>query len=203
MTVRSSVARRERAREHARREILEAAAEVFARRGYTAATLADLAEAAGFAAPSLYRYFGSKEEIFQSLVEMLGAEVKATFECPVDRTLPFGERLAALFSGQQRLAESRGEIFDLVLGNAAQGAPCTLEGRSLADPGAGIAYYEEQLTGWLRRNASQGELRRGPEVAARAIAGIVFAYHHRRGEHPDPAERTRLVIDLALHGVSP
>ncbi|HVP65860.1 MAG TPA: helix-turn-helix domain-containing protein [Anaeromyxobacteraceae bacterium] len=203
MVIRSPAARRERAREHARRGILEAAAVVFARRGYKAATLADLAEAAGFAPPSLYRYFGSKEEIFKSLVEMLAAEVTATFEVPVDRTQPLAERLRTLFEAQRRVDESRGEIFDIVLGNAAHGAPCTLEGRSLADPGAGIAYYEEHLAGWLKRNAARRELRHPPEVAARAIAGIVFAYHHSRRESVDPADRMRLVIDLALHGVSP
>ena len=60
MTIRTSTARRERVRERARRDILESAARVFARRGYAAATLAELAQASGYAAPSLYRYFGSK-----------------------------------------------------------------------------------------------------------------------------------------------
>jgi len=202
MTIRTSVARKERARERARRDILEAAARVFASRGYTAATLADLADAAGYAAPSLYRYFGSKEEIFRSLVEMLVAEVTATFDEPVDAGRPLSERLVALLAAQRRLEERRREIFDLVLGNAAPDAPCTVEGLDLRDPGAGIAFYEQHLAGWLRRNAARRELSRPPEVAARAIAGIVFAYHYHRAAEGDPGERTRLVVDLALHGVS-
>ena len=39
-------------------------------------SLAELARAAGYAAPSLYRYFGSKEEIFASLLAMVSAEVE-------------------------------------------------------------------------------------------------------------------------------
>jgi AcrR family transcriptional regulator len=68
MPIRDSTVRRERAREHTRRDILLAAAEVFARRGYAAATLAELAEAAGFAAPSLYRYFESKEALVHDVI---------------------------------------------------------------------------------------------------------------------------------------
>ncbi len=204
MTVRTSAVRRERAREHARRDILEAAAQVFARKGYTAATLADLALAAGYAAPSLYRYFGSKEEIFRSLVELIVAEVSATFDESVDRSRPLAERLAALLSSQQRLAASRREIFDLVLGTAAPDAPWTVAGRSLRDPGAGIGIYAERLTGWLGRNATSQELRYPPEVAAQAVAGVVFAFHYQHsGDDPGSGDRIRLVVDLALHGVSP
>src|SRR5574341_676438 len=87
---------RERAKQHARRDILLAAAGVFARRGYAAATLQELAEAAGFAAPSLYRYFRSKEEIFRSLVELVIGEVEATFQARVDRARPLGARLEGL-----------------------------------------------------------------------------------------------------------
>jgi len=204
MAIRTPAVRRERAREHARHDILEAAAQVFARKGYTAATLADLALAAGYAAPSLYRYFGSKEEIFRSLVELLVAEMSATFDEPVDRSRSLAERLETLLASQRSLAASRQEIFDLVLGNAAPDAPCSVQGRSLRDPGAGIAIYAENLAAWLARNASRRELRQAPEVAARAIAGVVFAFHH----HPETdgagaADRARLVVDLALHGVSP
>ncbi len=88
MRIRNSASRRERAREHARRDILLAAAGVFARRGFAAATLAQLAEAAGFAAPSLYRYFASKEEILRSLLEMLASEIAATFDDPKTPSMP-------------------------------------------------------------------------------------------------------------------
>jgi AcrR family transcriptional regulator len=49
--------------------ILEAAAAVFAARGYQRATLADVARAAGFAKPSLYHYFGSKDALLYALLD--------------------------------------------------------------------------------------------------------------------------------------
>jgi AcrR family transcriptional regulator len=204
MSIRTAEVRRARVRERARTDILLAAAEVFARRGYAAATLAELAEAAGYAAPSLYRYFEGKEEIFQSLVDLLVGEMIATFDEPVDRTLPIGDRLAALFAAQHRLGESRRPILDLLLSGAGAEARGRIGGRPLGDPHAGLAFYEERMGDWLRRNASRRELRVAPDLAARAITGLVFAFRPAGpGTSDDPARRATTVIDLILHGVAP
>jgi AcrR family transcriptional regulator len=204
MSIRTAEVRRARVRERARTDILLAAAGVFARRGYAAATLAELAEAAGYAAPSLYRYFQGKEEIFQSLVDLLVAEMSATFEEPVDRTLSLGDRLAALFSAQHRLSESHRPILDLMLSSAGTEARGRIGGRPIGDPHAGLAFYEERMEDWLRRNVARRELRLSPDLAARAISGLVFAFRPVAPETPaEPARRTHTVIDLILHGVAP
>jgi AcrR family transcriptional regulator len=200
MPIRSSDARRERAREHTRRDILLAAAEVFARRGYAAATLAELAEAAGFAAPSLYRYFESKEEIFRSLVELLVEEMRATFDEPVDRALPLPARLEALLRAQARLAESRRAALRLVH-DAGPDAPLP-EKHKARGPRAGLAFFEGQMLGWLRRNATAAELRVGPELAARTLAGVAFAFHSCDDGAGSSLEAARTVVDLALNGIA-
>ncbi len=197
MPIRPATARRERAREHARRDILLAAADVFARRGFAAATLAELAEAAGFAAPSLYRYFESKEEIFRSLVELVVREMDSTFEEPVDRALPLAARLEALLRAQSRLAETFRSAF-VVLLNAGPDVPLA---RELRSPRAGVYYYEARLLEWLRKNAARDELRHPPEVVARTFAGICFAFRDRdEDRRPPDAERVHLIVDLALNG---
>ena len=191
MTIRNATARRTRAREAARRDILESSARVFARRGYAAATLAELAAAAGYAAPSLYRYFRSKEEIFASLLALVSEEFKGTFEAPVDRSLPLSARLAGLFQAQQRLTEGRHELFDLLLAHE--------------DAGQHLRRYEALLEGWLRRNAAPRELRVPAPVAARAGTGILLAlrHGHRAGRSTPPTRATaRAAADLILHGVS-
>lgn len=187
----TATARRARAHERARRDILESAAGVFARRGYAAATLSELAAAAGYAAPSLYRYFRSKEEIFASLLAMVSDEFRRSFESPVDRGQPLSARLVALFREQERLSEGRHEIFDLLLAQE--------------DAGAHLRRYEALLEGWLRRNAAPGELRVPAAVAARAATGILLALRNGpragRTERPDHAT-ARLAADLILNGVS-
>ena len=200
MAVRAAAARRERAHERARQDILLAAAGVFARRGYAAATLADLAEAAGYAPPSLYRYFGSKEEIYRSLVELILEELGATFEEPVDRALPLGARLESLLRSQARLAASRREIFALLASHRGPGAPGKHPLDGVPD---GEFLYERQLAAWLRRHAGRRELRCSAADAARAVAGMARAFHQAApADEREPAALARLVVDLALHGIS-
>lgn len=56
-----------------RSEILEAALRLFAEKGFTAATNAEIARAAGVTAAALYYYFPNKEELFRAAVsEHLG-----------------------------------------------------------------------------------------------------------------------------------
>ncbi len=199
MPIRNSAARRERAREHARRDILLACGEVFARRGFAAATLAELAQAAGFAAPSLYRYFESKEEIFRSLVEMLVREMEATFDEPVDRTLPLGTRLLALLRAQLRVVETHRSAFE-VLDNPGPELPAGVQ--RLRSPRAGAAFYEGHVREWLRRNASRAELRHPLETVARALTGIVIAFGKCGDPAVPPLRRMELAVDLALNGIA-
>lgn len=199
MPVRNSTARRERARARARRDILLAAAEVFARRGYAAATLSDLAEAAGYAPPSLYRYFEGKEAIFTSLVGLVVGEFDATFEEPVDPALPLGARLETLLRAQARLAEAHRPLLD-VLSRGTGDAPRDAGGLRLGDPGASVAFYEERFLAWLMRHAGRRELRHPPQVVARVFAGIAHAFHVRSAVDADPHRDIPLIVDLALHG---
>jgi AcrR family transcriptional regulator len=169
MTIRTSTARRERVRERARRDILESAARVFA--------------------PSLYRYFGSKEEIFDSLLALVSAEVQEAFDAPVDRGLPLPDRLSTLFVALHHLAEGRRETLDLLTAHA--------------DFGQRQAHIEGLLQAWLQKYVGRAELRVPPALAARVAAGILLALNHGRNRTGmTPGEMARAAADLILHGVS-
>lgn len=58
-----------------RRQLLEVAADRFARLGYRGTTTADLAKAAGITEPILYRHFQNKLDLFVTLVDEVGREV--------------------------------------------------------------------------------------------------------------------------------
>lgn len=52
-----------------RASLLEAAAEVFARRGFQAASVDEVAEAAGFTKGAVYAHFESKEDLFLAMLD--------------------------------------------------------------------------------------------------------------------------------------
>src|SRR5436309_8046773 len=59
----------ERRRELTRTALVDAAAEVFARRGFHDASLDEIAETAGFTRGAIYKNFGIKEELFYAVGE--------------------------------------------------------------------------------------------------------------------------------------
>lgn len=59
----------ERRREMTREALVEAAADVFARRGFHAASLDEIAESAGFTRGAIYSNFGSKEELMIAVLD--------------------------------------------------------------------------------------------------------------------------------------
>ncbi len=60
---------KERRTEHTRQILLDAAEEVFARKGLTGAALEEIAEAAGFTRGAIYSQFGAKEKLFLAVVD--------------------------------------------------------------------------------------------------------------------------------------
>jgi AcrR family transcriptional regulator len=61
-------------------QILEAAAEVFATRGYEAATTNAIAAAAGISPGSLYQFFGNKDDIVRALAQRYADELAAVHD---------------------------------------------------------------------------------------------------------------------------
>jgi AcrR family transcriptional regulator len=55
---------RERRLEHTRALLLDAAEEVFAEKGFTSATLDDIAHTAGYTKGAIYKHFAAKEDLF-------------------------------------------------------------------------------------------------------------------------------------------
>lgn len=71
-----------------RREIMDAAAEVFARKGYHAATTRDIADRLGMQPGSLYYYFESKEAALEEICRIGGTEFGDSIEAILAVTKP-------------------------------------------------------------------------------------------------------------------
>lgn len=93
-----------------RQEILEAALQVFAAKGYTAATNADIAREAGVTAAALYYYFPSKADLFNAvlterkstILPNLAQVADQLLELPPEIVLPNVIRMMASFLTDER-----------------------------------------------------------------------------------------------------
>lgn len=104
------LSRKERDLERTRRDILEAAARSFARKGFHATTMEHVAAESGYAASSLYTYFKGKDDIYQSLLAVIADEFAETFSEPMLPELDFRARFEWLVRRQFSLVEQRREF---------------------------------------------------------------------------------------------
>jgi len=85
----------------ARSAVLAAATELFAERGYSGTSIADVAAAAGVAKPSVLYHFADKDDLWRACVAALWAEVDAFYSENWPQGLPPGravlERALGLF----------------------------------------------------------------------------------------------------------
>lgn len=90
-----------------REQLLDRAAELFARAGYARATTAELAKAAGVTEPIIYRHFSSKRDLFVALIERTGDQTLDDWkEHLADATDP-ADRLARLI-GDNPMVQPKG-----------------------------------------------------------------------------------------------
>ena len=68
MTTPPKLTRREREREQHKREVLDAAEEIFATRGFDDATIEDIAKKADFAVGSIYNFFNGKNDLVHNVL---------------------------------------------------------------------------------------------------------------------------------------
>lgn len=68
------LSRKERERIYKQKEILKASLKLFAEKGYENTTIDHIAEAAEYGKGTIYNYFQSKEEIYQSIIEDIFTE---------------------------------------------------------------------------------------------------------------------------------
>ncbi|WP_200207492.1 TetR/AcrR family transcriptional regulator [Micromonospora coerulea] len=87
------IGRRRAPRGSARRSIVAAATELFARQGYEATSVQEIVAAADVTKGALYHWFGSKSELLTSIYRELLAEQTARLREIADGPAPVGERL--------------------------------------------------------------------------------------------------------------
>jgi AcrR family transcriptional regulator len=74
--------------------ILDAATEVFAARGFTAATMADIVDHSGASIGSIYHHFGGKRELFLAIFERLTADIDTYIDAASDKSVVLDGQLA-------------------------------------------------------------------------------------------------------------
>lgn len=189
-----------------RQQIIEAAMELFARKGFRGTTTRDLAAHAGVNEAIIFRHFKTKEELYSAIIEHKAGEHR-------NSQIEEIERLAGT-SDDQRFFEMVGTTFlrkhetdttflRLLLFSA-------LEGHQLSEMFVASMASRHPLANYIQQRIDQGAFRPvDAQLASRGLFGMfasfvlwqqIFGF---RGKHPhDTEEVVRTFVSIFLNGVA-
>jgi TetR/AcrR family transcriptional regulator, fatty acid metabolism regulator protein len=147
-----------------RRVLLEAAVRVFARRGFHAARVGDIAEEAGVAHGLLYHYFSSKEEVLETIFRETWADLLAAVRDVEESGEPAHEQLRQVAAILLRSWRRDPDLVRVLVRGVARSSELD---RRVGDVGDAFAAIERIV----RRGQEAGELR--PELDAR-LTSVIF-----------------------------
>jgi len=195
--------RQRRGAEVARAVITEAAAALFARKGYHGTTIEEIAAAAGYSPAAIYKYFRNKEDLFSSLWNATADQLQGIFEQSASLDLEFPLRLRWVVTMLGKLLETSPDLLVAFLAQrpyVVRSAESELERRA----GEHYARYHEQVVRFLEQGINEAVLREGSaDDFSLLFMGLLQSFAYRwvvSGSEFDVATNTKRLIDLFLHG---
>jgi AcrR family transcriptional regulator len=179
-----------------RGQVLDAAAEAFATRGFPAVTVMDVAELAGVTKGAVYFHFANKEALAQAVAEefyhllgVIGQEVQEADLSPLDAVSQLLVRTALAFRDDT-----------MVQAGARLQIERSLIGADLPMPYLG---YTESLVTWFQQAREEGQLptKTDPDVTARVLVSAFFGAQHISWvlhDRADIAERVQEILDTVV-----
>jgi len=199
--VHASDAARGRRNDRARDEILFAAARVVARTGWTNATMAEIAQEAGYTVPSLYAYYEGKDQIVEALAAMLSTEILAVFDEGFPAGLTTGQRVELLLRRLFSMTDRRRDLLSIYLELPMKGRMGSTE---LPD---GYEVMRLRLARWFRETEGLGARgRRTADELAVMLMALCDGFLRRwlrPGSKTLFVQLAPKVADLFLHGALP
>jgi TetR/AcrR family transcriptional regulator, copper-responsive repressor len=165
---------RGRPREFDPDEVLARVRRVFIEKGFSAASLDDLAAAAGLNRPSLYAAFGNKEELYVRALRHYGGRNVAALQAILSRPGTIEARLGDVYRAAVDLYTAPPKATGcMIIGTATVEAPTH---RRIAVAAAGLlAEIEAQFEQAFAHAVAAGELGADPPPATRArLAGAIL-----------------------------
>jgi AcrR family transcriptional regulator len=150
-----------------REEILAAAVRVFARKGFAATRIEDVAAAAGVGKGSVYLYFDSRDALLVAAFEALSGASREVLERARTGTAPPLERLADLVRGVVTAATADPHLARVLLDLWSLGRRGDVE--LPLDMAALYAEYREAIGALLAAAADRGEVRANISPADAAV----------------------------------
>jgi TetR/AcrR family fatty acid metabolism transcriptional regulator len=186
-----------------RERILDAAVRVFARKGFHATRVSEVAKAAGVADGTIYLYFESKDHLLVSLFEHRVERLLAYLETELPRAPSASHRLQRIIELQLGLLEGERDLAEVVTVILRQSTKLM---KQYAAPKFNA--YLDAIARVIAEGQATGELRKdvSPHLAARAVFGaldaIAMTWALGKAEHGGLLRASGQLVEIVLRGLA-
>jgi len=183
-----------RKRARTRADLLKAARQVFAKRGYHDTSIAEITEKADVGVGTFYLHFRDKDEIFSTLLEEGFCEMRKQIAVALEQ-IPQERRLASVIRAIFLHAHAQRDLFVIALtgrdgaqlGGVMRAQAGLIEGLTKALEGSSQKHQDEQNLPLLARF-----------ISGMIIQGIFWWFEH---DEPGPEAMANQVLELLAHGL--
>ena len=187
-----------------RERILDAAVRVFAKKGFHATRVSEVAKAAGVADGTIYLYFKSKDQLLVSLFEDRVERLLTFLETELPATVGASEKLRRIIELQLGLLEGERDLAEVITVILRQSTKLM---KQYAAPK--FTAYLDAIARVIADGQASGELRGdvSPHLAARAIFGaldgITMTWALGKADRGGLVRASGQLAELVLRGLSP
>lgn len=183
-----------------REEILDAAARLFARRGYSDANVQELADLLEVGKGTVYRYFPTKEALFLAAVDRMIQRLTDAVERSIAAVADPVDQLTGVFKTYLRFFAEHPEATELLIQERAH-----FKDRKTPTYFAYREAHIERRLDRLRSLIAEGRFRDIPadriaDMVGDLLYGTMFT-NYFAGRNRAPDEQAEDLLDVALYGV--
>ena len=172
MAVHSTTSKQRGTQPDTRERILKAAIKVFAKNGFYATRVSEIAKAAGVADGTIYLYFKNKDDVLITIFQDGLQQLLVILRDVAASDAPFDERIARIIELQLGLLEEQRDLAEVITVNLRQSS-------SLLKQYAAPLFMEyiDVIAGLVRDGQHEGAFRKdlNPRVVARSLFGALDA----------------------------
>lgn len=170
-----------------RRQLLDVAIAVFARRGYANASMSDVADAAGVTKPVLYQHFRSRRDLYLAALDDVVDRLRRHVEQSSGDIDSPREQAVAGLSAYFRFVRDHDDAFELLFGDGSRRDPDLNRAARALEDAVG------RSVGELMAVSDLADL--DPDLLGHAIVGMA------EEPRPDPAQFAAPIAQLAWAGL--
>jgi AcrR family transcriptional regulator len=187
-----------------RTEILNQAERIFAAKGFHNATMAEIANASGFATGTLYQFFEGKESLYNVMVSEKIDRMYSEIRIAANREEKLTDKIKKLVESHFHFVENNVDFCDLLIrgeGLSLSDKGTILRDKLIADYFNHISFVESIMRfGMETRTLKSGD----PRMMAYTLLGIIrsfFYYWMLTNQDAPLSDKVGCVSDIFLKGV--